>query len=79
MNCGCEFLAKTARKSIYCEDCRAIKRKESRDKWHREYKKMKPAKKEIKQAKPSLSIYEVANLAKKANMTYGQYVAEMGI
>lgn len=76
--CGCDVVAKSNHKR-YCEQCLKDKEKAYRQSYGKQWKSVeKQAKKKlIKPSKPKLSIYEVANLASKAGMSYGQYVSKL--
>lgn len=76
-DCGCDVIAKSDKKQ-FCNKCLAIRADKSKNKY-RETCKIKPKRKKVEVRKPELSITEIAKRASAAGMTYGQYVAEMGV
>ena len=79
--CGCEFISKY-RSRQFCDKCRVAREREQRAEYRKQFQSVvKEARKkpENKTKKPALSITEIAKRASAAGMTYGQYVAEMGV
>ena len=76
--CGQEFEAKYKNKR-YCPECDTALEKKRRREYAEQWRTGKRAEKRAEKAKPTLSITEIAKRASAAGMTYGQYVAEMGI
>ena len=88
--CGKEYMPNTHNQKTCGKECSQILNKQRRDEhireveakkamgtyenpWHKTYEKPKPRK---RQPKPKLSVVEIAVLARKEGMTYGQYVAK---
>lgn len=76
--CGREFEAKYKSKR-YCPECDTALEKKRKREYAEQWRTGKRAEKRAGKAKPALSITEIAKRASAAGMTYGQYVAEMGI
>ena len=79
--CGCEFVSKY-RSRQFCDKCRAEKDRQYNAEYRKQFQSVgKESRKKTnnKTKKPVLSITEIAKRASDAGMTYGQYVAEMGM
>ena len=76
--CNREFEAKYKNKR-YCPECDLALEKKRRREYAEQWRTGKRAEKRAEKAKPELSITEIAKRASAAGMTYGQYVAEMGL
>lgn len=79
--CGCEFMAKHGNRRN-CDKCKSEKTKKYKSEYRQKWKsvgKETRKKPEKKTEKPVFSITEIAKRASAAGMTYGQYVAEMGL
>lgn len=89
--CGCE-LGDVRRNTKYCAECRkkvkvkqAIASQKSRRKVERAMKyarkneEQRKAKEELRQKAKSKTLEQLALEARKAGMTYGQYIARKGI
>ena len=79
--CGCEFVSKY-RSRQFCDKCRVEREREQMAEYRKQFQsvgKEMRKKPENKTKKTALSITEIAKRASAAGMTYGQYVAEMGI
>lgn len=79
--CGCEFVSKY-RSRQFCDKCRVEREREQRAEYRKQFQsvdKEMRKKPDNKTKKPALSIAEISRRASAAGMTYGQYVAEMGV
>ncbi len=76
--CGREFEEKSKSKR-YCPECDLALEKERKRKYAEQWRTGKKHEKRMEKSKPALSIAEISRRASDAGMTYGQYVAEMGI
>ena len=85
--CGKEFVPVTTNQTYCCAECRMESKRiiaREKSKMINEERKIEVKKrneenerKRIRSKKPRLSIGEISVLARKAGMTYGQYVAQM--
>ena len=75
--CGKPFVANNVIVVCCSDECRRKRRNILDAEYRKKYKSVGIEKK--KKKKPTKSIAEIAVEARKAGMTYGQYVAQMGL
>ncbi len=75
--CGKQFGAWNKRQKFCSDECRDKHKMQQSAMFREIYKEQKQQRKAEKKKKPSLA--DIAVAARQAGMTYGQYVAKMGI
>ena len=73
--CGKEFVVESRSRQIYCSE-RCVKNKNNLIKREERQQNAKPNTEKKPRTAPRLSIEEVQALARKAGLTYGQYVGK---